>query len=136
MRRAGSSVLLDEVTGFLPPFEFARIKTARYGKNEFEVVSDFLFDATGANGEFALVVGIPLAAGEHQNGDVLAGVAGLPLRMPEDNERAAFRHRLLVRPGEISSPFPLLDQYGIALPSRRQEKREVVVRVVVAERKA
>jgi len=92
MRPIGGLIPVHDGARFLPAFAgFVPIEAAPDGKDVFGVVRDFGIHAAGINARWSLSV-LPLAAGEHPNGDVLIWRAGLPLRMPQDYHRAMIRH--------------------------------------------
>src|SRR5450756_1923464 len=77
--------------------------------------------------------GIPWGAGKYKDRNVLIGCAGLPSRMPKRNHRSVPNQNLSVFGRRISHVLQLLNRNGIASPTGWQEKREIILGVVIAK---
>src|SRR5262249_13224872 len=95
MRRGvGGAIPAENVVRLLPAFHrIVGVGAVVSSKNVFPAVPHFTDRPAGVREELAAVEGIPLAAGEHHDGDVLIQSIGLPLRMPKNNYWTARRHR-------------------------------------------
>ena len=84
-----SAISFENVFRVFPAlYGIGGIVAAVYSKDVFVIVPRFTYHAAGVRKGLALLFGLPLAAGKNHYRDVLIGVAGAPLRISEDNNRA------------------------------------------------
>src|ERR1043166_98643 len=121
----GVAVPVDDFSRFCPALDrIGSIVTAVYPKHVFGIVPHFSYHTGGVRKESAILATyLPLAPSEHHDRNVLIGIISSPLWISENNYRTA----------PCASAIPFLVENRISLPTGWQEKRQVVLRIVVAK---